>query len=176
MEDWEHSGKMIFRGRTNLPQITEKLKSKKHYTLFYYKVFHNCLPYKVEQYSFKTNKLKTVYWFDKYAINTKIRKHSSAKYIDCNKTYQQKEKFKVNTEVCSDNTKQITVFDGWTWKYTNYYKNNKLYKKDIYQNGKVYNKINGKLVFTGEYYEIDNDPLHIPKLDDYPWCDNSIKK
>jgi len=176
MGNWGYNGKMFFRGRTTLPLIKKRLEKTKIDILFYYKVFHNCLPHKVEQYYFKTNKLKMIYWFNKNSINTHVRKYSNESYVDCNKTYLQRKNYNINTEVCNDGSKTITFFDEFGAKYSSYYKNDKLYKKDIYKGDKVYREINGTLVFTGEYYEIDNDPLHIPSLDDYPWCDNSIKK
>lgn len=167
-----NQGKMFFRHRLKLSDIKELQKKKKSDSfLEYYKVFHNCMPYKVEAYDFKTNRLKYIYWFNKDAVNTKLRKYNNQGYIDCNNTYIKDNKITIKIKSCSDNSKEeIAYSDIWRWQYTYYYKNNKKYKKEIRQGNNIAIYQNGILTSVRLYGEPDIYPMHIPELDDYPWC------
>lgn len=168
MGEIANTGKMFFRGRIEAKLLKKRYKEKKYFTLMYYKVYHRHLPYKVEVYHFRTNTLKTTYWFDKNARNFQFRKHGH-RTINCTNTFTQKKSMLSKIERCDNQQQKAIVFDNWRWLYTYYYKNQKVYKKEMLKKEKVYSYRNNKLTSVIEYEEADIYPLHIPRLDDYPW-------
>lgn len=170
MGEIANTGKMFFRGRTEVKYIQQSQNEKEYFTLMYYKVYHRNLPYKVEAYDFKSNILKTTYWFDKNARNFQFRKYQAKhKNIDCTNTFSKKQSIVTKIERCNNQHQIISIYDDWLWLSSYYYQNAKLYKKEILKNDKVYTYKDKKIISTVLYEEPDIYPMHIPKLDDYPW-------
>jgi len=169
MGEIANTGKMFFRGRIE-PRLLQKIQQEKKYTFtkMYYKVYHRGLPYKVEAYDFQSNRLKSTYWFDKYAVNFQFKKYGK-RTINCTNAYAKKKSILTKIERCTNQEQKAIVFDDWRWLYTYYYKNAIVYQKEILKNNKVYRYKNGKQKAIIPYEDADTYPLYRPKLDDYPW-------
>jgi hypothetical protein len=170
MGEIANTGKMFFRGRIELSQLEKSHQEKEYYTLMYYKVYHRNLPYKVEEYHFKSNTLKTTYWFDKNARNFQFRKHQAKhKNIDCTNTFSKKQSIVTKIERCNNQHQITSVYDDWRWLTSYYYQNAKMYKKEILKNERIYTYKGKKQISSINYVEHDVYPMHLPELDDYPW-------
>jgi hypothetical protein len=165
MAELEYNGKIYFRTKIDKNQLNyyEKLKGYPSY----YKVYHQGIPKKVEEYNLKNNHLKKIYFFNKYAIVKKTIDYTSKnEEIICNYLYEKNKKIKI----CNNQIKTITLIKNHSWNGELQYKNNEIYRKKVLKNNKVYIlNSEGKVLEVFNYYEPDNIPIEFPKNDRYPW-------
>jgi len=188
----ENNGKVKFLGATKYNNI---IKLKYKVNKFYYKVYHQGVPLRAEQYLVQNDILYKTYFFNKKAILYKTIENQNDINVTCLIDYEldeSKDKIKHSVltykegtttkkirqrytyykkiETCNNNTQIITLHEPQKRSKIKYYiKNEVLVKKEKFKGLYIY-VYNGK----GEYVSrrriySPELPIRIPKSDDYPF-------
>ena len=160
MKDLDYDGKMTFR--THLPYKNIKKHTHEKY---YYKVYHNGFPLKVEKRRISNDSLVKTYFFN-HTKMIKTIEHKAGHKIECKYNYSDNKKL----QICDNNMKIVTILNNKDWQEKLQYKDNKLIQKKVRKHGKIYvydskNRVVEKFNDTTEYYDL---PVKLPG-DSYPW-------